>query len=76
MAVRVVLYCRAVLCCGVLLLPFVVLVYASTEDTKNVVLLAESAQESCQIIKKYVLVKKSAQATFLGKAMYHAGRYV
>ena len=76
MAVRAVLYCCAVLCCAVLLLPFVLLVYASTEVTKNVVLLPESAQESYQQIKKYVLGKKSVQVLILGKAIYHAGRYV
>ena len=35
MAMRAVLYCGAVLCCAVLLLPFVLLVYASTEVTKT-----------------------------------------
>ena len=39
MAVRAVLYCAV-------LLPFVLLVYASTEVTENAVLLPESAPES------------------------------
>ena len=46
MAVRAVLYCCAVLCPAVLLLAFVLLVYAPTEVTKNVVLLPEIAPES------------------------------
>ena len=58
-----------------LLPPFVLLVYASTEVTKNVVLLPESAPESYEQIIKYVLGKKSAQVFILGKAIYHAGRY-
>ena len=49
------------LCCAVLLLPFVLLVYASTEVTKNVVFLSESAPESYEQIAKYVLGQKSAQ---------------
>ena len=71
MAVRAVLYC-----CAVLLLPFVLLVYASTEVTKNVVLLPRYAPESCEQIVKYVLGQKSVQVLILGKAIYHAGRYV
>ena len=46
------------LCCSVLLLPFVLLVYASTEVTKNVVLQPESAQESYEQIITYVLDNK------------------
>ena len=55
MMARAVLYCCAVLCRAVLLLPFVLLVYAFTEVTKNVVLLPESAPESYQQIKICVL---------------------
>ena len=76
MAVRAVLYCCAVLCPAVLLLAFVLLVYASTEVTKNVVLLPRYAPESCEQIVKYVLGQKSVQVLILGKAIYHAGRYV
>ena len=43
MVVRAVLYCCATLCCAVLLLPFVLLVHASTEVTKNDVLSTERA---------------------------------
>ena len=68
--------CAVLLCCAVLLLPFVLLVYASTEVTKNVVLLPESAPESYEQILRYVLGQKSAQVLILGKAIYHAGRYV
>ena len=53
MAVRTVLYC-----CAVPLLPFVLLVYASTEVTENVVLLPESAPESWEQTIKHVLDKK------------------
>ena len=53
--------CAVLLCCAVLLLPFVLLVYASTEVTKNVVFLSESAPESYEQIAKYVLGQKSAQ---------------
>ena len=52
--------CVVLLCRAVLLLPFVLLVYASTEVTKNVVLLAESAPESYEQLIKYELGKKSA----------------
>ena len=46
----------AVLCCAVLLLlPFVLLLYASTEVKKSVVLLPESAPESYEQILEYVL---------------------
>ena len=62
MAVRAVLYC-----CAVLLLPFVLLVYASTEVTKNVVLLPESVPESYEQIIKYVLGKKVAKCLFWEK---------
>ena len=62
------------LCFSVLLLPFVLVVYASTKVTKNVVLLLESAPESYEQIIKYVLGKKGAQVFTLGKAIYHAGR--
>ena len=48
---------RAVLCCAVLLRPFVLPVYVSTEVTKNVVLLPENAPESYEQIKMN-LVKK------------------
>ena len=60
--------CLILLCCAVLLLPFVLLVYASTEVTKNVVLLPESAPESYEQLIRYVLGKKSAQALTFGNA--------
>ena len=59
-----------------LLLPFVLPLYASSEVTKDVVLLPESAPESYEQIIKYVVGHKSAQVRILGKAVYHAGRYV
>ena len=55
------------LCCAALLLPLVLLVYASTEVTKNVVLLPESAPEYCEQIIKHssmYLVKKCPRAYF------------
>ena len=57
----------AVLCCAVLLLPFVLLVYASTEVTKNVVLLPECAPESYQQIKKYILGQEVPKCLFWEK---------
>ena len=53
------------LCCSVLLLPFVLLVYASTEVSKNVVLLPESAPESYEQKLKYVFGQKSVQVQAL-----------
>ena len=76
MTVRAMLYCCAVLCCAVLVLQLGLLVYASTEVTRNVVLLPESAPESYEQIVKHELGKESAQVLILGKAVYHAGRYV
>ena len=64
------------LCYAVLLLPFVLLAYASTEVPKNVVILPESAPESYKQIIEYVLGQKTAHVFILGKALYHAGRYV
>ena len=55
-------------CCAVLLLPFVLLAYTSTEVTKNVVLLPESAPESYEQLIRYVLGQKNAQVLILGKA--------
>ena len=52
--------------CAALLLPSVLLVYASTEVTKNVVFLPESAPESYKQIIKYVLGKKKGQNAFGG----------
>ena len=49
-AVRAVLYC-----CAVMLLPFVLVGYGSTEVTKHVVLSPESSPESYEQIIKYVL---------------------
>ena len=69
-------YAVLLLCCAVLVLPFVLLVYASTEVTRNVVLLPESAPESYEQIVKHELGKESAQVLILGKAVNHAGRYV
>ena len=66
---------RAVLRCAVLLLPFVLFVYASIEVTKNV-LLPERAPKPHEQIIKYELGEKSAQVFILGKAIYHAGRYI
>ena len=64
---------RAVLCCAVLL-PFVLLVYASTEVTKNGVVLPESAPESYEQIIKYVLGKKLSKCLLWKKNIHHAGR--
>ena len=64
----------AVLCCAAAVR--VACVCFHRGNKKNVVLLPESAPESYQRIKKYVLGKKSAQVIVLGKAIYHAGRYV
>ena len=50
-----------------LLLPFVLLVYASTEVTKNVVLLPERATESFEQIIKYVLGQKMPKCLFWEK---------
>ena len=68
--------CDELLCCAVLLLPFVLPVYASTEVTKKVVLLSESAAEFCEQIIKCVFGKTSAQVLILGKTIYHARRYI
>ena len=70
MAVRAVLYCCAVLCCAVLQLPFVLLVHASTEVTKNVVLCFIARKCSREQIIKNVLGQKSAQVLILGKAIH------
>ena len=59
--------CAVLLCCAVLLLPFVLLVYASTEVTKNVVLLLESAPESYEQIIMY-LAKKVPKCFFWEKS--------
>ena len=61
--------------CAVLLLPFVSLVYASTEVAKHVVL-PESAPKSFERIIQCVLGQESAQLLISGKAIYHARRYV
>ena len=59
--------CAVRLCCAVLLLPFVLLVYESNEVTKNFVLLPESPPESFEQIIQFILGNKSAQVLILGK---------
>ena len=59
-AVRAVLYCCAVLSCAAAAVR-VGCVHASTEVTKNVLVLPESAPESYQQIKKIVRGQKRAQ---------------
>ena len=59
--------CAVRLCCAVLLLPFVLLVYESNEVTKNFVLLPVSPPESFEQIIQFILGNKSAQVLILGK---------
>ena len=59
--------CAVRLCCAVLLVPFVLLVYESNEVTKNFVLLPESPPESFEQIIQFNLGNKSAQVLILGK---------
>ena len=70
--------CLILLCCAVLLLPFVLLVYASTEVNKNVVYSQKVLQNLTNEYYNMCLVKKekSVQVLILGKVIYHAGRYV
>ena len=56
-----------------LLLTFVLLVYAFTEVTYNAVLLAESVPKSYEQIMNYVFGQKRDQVHILGESMYHAG---
>ena len=67
MAVRAVLYC-----CAVLLLPFVLLVYASTEVTKNV-LFARKCSRILPTNKKICTWSKKCPSAYFGKS--HISRW-
>ena len=59
--------CAVLMCCAVMLLPFVLLVYASTRGHQRRCFIARKCPRILRTIIKYVFGKKSAQVLILGK---------